>query len=189
MKTNKERPYKVTRSKQQNLGRFQVIMDTLRIGDKEYPYSYLRMRSSVCILPVYRNKVVLIKQYRHARNEWLLEFPAGSIEDDETPEQAAIRELEEEAGYRAGEMEEIGKFLFASGFSDEEATLFIAYCSEKMTPKQEPTELIEVMELDMQEFDQIVSEKRFIFGAGIVAWSYARDKLIKRTLERGNINE
>ena len=44
-------------------------------------------------------ELILIRNYRFAVNEWLVEVPAGTIEGDEAPERAAERELEEETGY------------------------------------------------------------------------------------------
>src|SRR5215470_12132443 len=50
--------------------------------------------------------VILIRQYRHAAGGELFEIPAGTLHDGEDPRQCAIRELEEEAGYLAGQMTE-----------------------------------------------------------------------------------
>ena len=57
---------------------------------------------AVCIVarPV-PDKVILIRQYRHAAGQELLEIPAGTLHEGEDPRECAIRELEEEAGYYA----------------------------------------------------------------------------------------
>ena len=47
------------------------------------------------------DEVLLIRQYRHATGQVLLEIPAGGLNDSESPEKAAVRELEEETGYQA----------------------------------------------------------------------------------------
>lgn len=58
-------------------------------------------RQAVLIIPWLKpsNRLVLIRQYRPPANAYIIEFPAGLIEENEAPEIAAIRELREEAGY------------------------------------------------------------------------------------------
>ena len=55
-------------------------------------------------------KWVMTEQYRHGTGKIALEFPAGIIDKGETPEQAAIRELQEECGYRATTPRYLGSF-------------------------------------------------------------------------------
>ncbi|MFZ0222856.1 MAG: NUDIX hydrolase, partial [Candidatus Nitrosopolaris sp.] len=65
--------------------------------------------SDVTIIVPFLNKdtLVMIRQYRHPLCKVLLEFPAGHIEDDEDSEKTARRELLEETGYHAKEIEEV----------------------------------------------------------------------------------
>ncbi len=72
------------------------------------------------------NEVLLVRQYRHATGSWLLEVPAGKLDPGEAPEQCAARELEEEAGYRAGELEPLGWIWTTPGFTDERIWLYLA---------------------------------------------------------------
>ncbi len=75
--------------------------------------------------------VLLVRQYRHAAGEVLLELPAGTLEmlDDgsvEDPFEAAKRELYEETGYRAQDWQLLSKFYTAPGFAGELMSLFLA---------------------------------------------------------------
>src|SRR5215475_8045394 len=65
------------------------------------------------------DQVILIKQYRHATGQVLLEIPAGGLKPDEDPQVAAIRELEEETGYRAEKITARGGFWMTPGFTTE----------------------------------------------------------------------
>jgi ADP-ribose pyrophosphatase len=71
-------------------------------------------------------RVLLVKQYRHAVRAVTLEIPAGTLEPDEDPLEAAQRELREETGYRAGQLERLGVIYTAPGFSTEYIHFFLA---------------------------------------------------------------
>ncbi len=78
---------------------------------------------------------ILVEQFRVPLGASSLEFPAGlvgDIEDGETPLAAAAKELEEETGYRAGEIENLGRFCSSPGMTSETFTLFRATNLEKV---------------------------------------------------------
>lgn len=77
----------------------------------------------VAVLAVDDGYVLLIEQHRPPLGCRCLELPAGLVDDDETAEQAAARELEEETGWRAGRLERIGEFASSSGLTSERVTL------------------------------------------------------------------
>jgi ADP-ribose pyrophosphatase len=86
---------------------------------------------AVVIAPVDADgRLLLVTQYRMAAGGALLELPAGTLDVHagvvEDPEVAAHRELEEETGYRAGQMVRVGGFWTAPGFSTEYLTLYLA---------------------------------------------------------------
>lgn len=75
--------------------------------------------------------VLLVRQWRHAIGQALLEIPAGTLDREpdgsvEEPDGAARRELEEETGYRAGSWRKIGSFYTAPGFTSELMHLYLA---------------------------------------------------------------
>ncbi|MEM7248895.1 MAG: NUDIX hydrolase, partial [Acidobacteriota bacterium] len=81
-----------------------------------------------CVLPfVTDDRVVLIRQFRHAAGGFLWEAPAGKLDPGEHPDRCAGRELEEETGYRAGRLEPLGPILTTPGFTDERIHLYTAH--------------------------------------------------------------
>lgn len=70
-------------------------------------------------------KVLLVSQWRHAVGSELLELPAGLLDPEETPLQCARRELEEETGYRCGELFPLGVLHTSPGFTNEVYHLFL----------------------------------------------------------------
>jgi ADP-ribose pyrophosphatase len=71
-------------------------------------------------------RLLVVHQYRHAVGDWLLEIPAGRLEANEDPLEAARRELEEETGHRARRWEPLRTFFPAPGFCSERMTLYLA---------------------------------------------------------------
>ncbi len=69
---------------------------------------------------------LLVRQYRHPAGRDLLELPAGTLEPGEEPARTAARELREETGFAAAEIERVGGFYTAPGFCDEYIHLFLA---------------------------------------------------------------
>lgn len=77
------------------------------------------------------DRVLLVRQWRHAVGEALLEIPAGTLDRDpdgsvEDHAVAAARELEEETGYRAARWRYLGSFFTAPGFTEEQMHLYLA---------------------------------------------------------------
>jgi ADP-ribose pyrophosphatase len=99
-----------------------------RRGKWEY-VSRTRGVSAAVILAVDAGEIILVEQYRVPLGRLCLELPAGLIGDEsegEAVEAAAIRELEEETGYRAARMTELGLFYSSPGMASEGFTLLRA---------------------------------------------------------------
>lgn len=85
----------------------------------------VRHPKSVVIIPVPEpGHVILIRQYRHAVNQWLWELPAGSVDEGETPEAAARRECHEEIGQIPETIVRLAALYPTPGYCDEEMVFF-----------------------------------------------------------------
>ena len=88
--------------------------------------------NSVCMVPVdEESEVLLVRQYRKAVELDLLEVPAGGIEPNETPEEAVVRELQEEVGYTAGKVKPLAGFWVSPGWCTE---YMYSYLATELTP-------------------------------------------------------
>jgi ADP-ribose pyrophosphatase len=96
-------------------------------------------------------RVCLVRQYRHAANGYIWEFPAGKIDNKEPPLQTAQRELEEEAGRRAREWRSLGDFLPSPGFLTEVVYLFLATGLTEVSNRLEASEVLEAHWLPFDE--------------------------------------
>lgn len=120
---------------------------TVRVDDVRLPDGQILVREVVdhpgavvvAALDVH-GYVTLVRQYRHAVGEWLLELPAGTLEPGEEPLQTAMRELREEAGLVAGRWDRLGTFFSSPGFLREEMHAFLARDLQSVAAEPEPDE-------------------------------------------------
>jgi ADP-ribose pyrophosphatase len=112
----------------------------------------LRHPGAAAIVPFRdRERILLLRQYRHAVGGYLWEVPAGKLDPGEPPGACAARELEEETGFRAGRIEATGAIVTAPGFTDERIWLFAAYDLVPGRVAHERAEVIEVHEVTLAE--------------------------------------
>lgn len=103
-------------------------VDTLRLADgTSYAREIVEYGTAVVLVPVAADgRLLMVRQYRHATGKWLLELPAGGVDErDSSPEEAALRELREETGHR-GTLTRIGGMFLAPGYSEEYQHIYAA---------------------------------------------------------------
>jgi ADP-ribose pyrophosphatase len=127
---------------------FDVSVDTVREGDQTYRREVVHHPGSAAIVAVFDDMTVaLVRQYRHAVVRYLLEIPAGTLSSPERPEEGAARELEEELGVRAGNLDKLAEFFVSPGFVEEKMWLYLATDLTETAQRLEDDELIEIVRL------------------------------------------
>jgi ADP-ribose pyrophosphatase len=112
----------------------------------------IRHVGAAAALPFLSNtEVLLVRQYRHAAGGWLIEIPAGKLDDGELPEICARREVEEEVGFRPGRLEKLAAILTTPGFTDEVIHLYEAHDLVEATASLEDDEVLEPMRVPFDE--------------------------------------
>lgn len=140
----------------------QVRVDQVRLRNgRVSELEIVRHPGAVAVVPVTSDdRVLLLRQYRYATAQWVLEVPAGKLDPGEDPEACARRELEEETGFRAGVIEDLGWVWTTPGFTDEKIWLFLARALE---PSRQDLQADEVLTVEPLPFAEAV--ERALTGA------------------------
>ena len=138
--------------------------------NKEVYREHVKAGNGALIMPFLDdNTLIMIEEVRTPIGKSVLAFPAGLIEKGEKPEDAAIRELEEETGYRAGRVEPMLYEYPVVGYSDEILYLFKATDLTKTHRHLDPTEDIKVHKISIDELKQLYNDGEIHSSAEIIA--------------------
>jgi ADP-ribose pyrophosphatase len=133
-------------------------VDTVQMPDgRTAQREIVEHRGAVAIVPLLdRENVLLIRQYRQAVGEVLLEIPAGTLETGEAPDVCAVRELEEETGYRAERVERLFSQYLAPGYSQEVLHVYLAENLSESAQNTDEDENIEVVVTPIADLTQMI---------------------------------
>ena len=125
-------PQKETKQRGERLFEGRVLAldkDIVLLENGEEAYrEVIRHKGAVCVVPFdSEGNVILVHQYRYAVSQIMTEIPAGKLDSiDEVPDQAALRELEEETGYKANRLVSLGVYLGSPAILDEKIYMYAA---------------------------------------------------------------
>ncbi len=125
-----------------------LALETFRVGRTDLRREVVHHRGAVVMIPRFPDgRILLIRQFRYPSRKVLWELPAGTRDfikgRVEPARPCALREIQEEAGYRAGRLKRLCGFYLAPGSSTEYMDIFLA---ERLTPSSLPGDLDEVIE-------------------------------------------
>ena len=164
------------------LGRvLNLDLDTVRFPDGSIgQLEMIRHPGAAAVLPLLDDpgapepRVVLIRQFRHAADDFIWEIPAGRLDPGETPEACARRELAEETGMRASEISPLTTIYTTPGFTDERIHLFLARGLRDGTPRREADEFLEVHLKAWSDVMEMMERGVIQDAKTLVALMYAR---------------
>ena len=163
---------------------FDVTVDTVKEGELVYQRDVVRHPGSAVIVPVFADgTVALVKQYRHPAVRYLLEIPAGTLDKGEKPETGAARELEEELGVVAGELEKLTEFFVSPGFCEEKMWIYLATDLTETSQHLDEDELIEIVRVSLSEALEMISDGEIQDAKTIIGLMLAAPRIGSPLLE------
>lgn len=157
---------------------FDIRIDEIREGELEYSREIVVHKGSAVIVPVFDDgTVALVMQYRHAAGEYLLEIPAGTLNEGEDPMIGAVRELEEEIGVRAAHIQKLTEFYVSPGFLTEKMHVFMATGLTEVGQKLEADENLTIERYSFDELNAMIRDGRIIDAKTMVGVMLAAEKV------------
>ncbi|MHC1740217.1 MAG: NUDIX hydrolase [Anaerolineaceae bacterium] len=122
-------------------------------------YDLVNIQNAVTVLPLdAENNVLFVNQYRVGSNSLLLELPAGKIELNEEAQITADREIREEIGLSAKNMQLLGEFFVSPGYSTERMYAFLATGLYPAQLDPDEDEYINIVKVPIPEAMQMIQQ-------------------------------
>ncbi|MEO0234340.1 MAG: NUDIX hydrolase [candidate division WOR-3 bacterium] len=134
-------------------------------------------RGSVAIIPFDEktNSVFFVKQYRYPFKKYMIEIPAGTLEEGEDPVVAANRELSEEIGFISNNLQKLKSIASSPGFLNEILHIFLAKDLVENEKEKDFDENIDVIKIKKTELRDFILKENIIDGktlAALLLWEY-----------------
>ena len=160
---------------------FRVYTDEIVENGRKVSRDVVRHNGSVVILAIDDTKskrdpmVVMERQYRHAAKEYLLEVPAGKMEEGENPLAGAKRELLEETGFKAKRWRKMARYFASPGFLGEWMQIFLAQGLTMGDAQPEYDEQLEIEMIPLSRLLSMIEEGKIYDGKTLISvMLYAR---------------
>jgi ADP-ribose pyrophosphatase len=145
-------------------------------GKEALPYYCVVLPDYITMVPrLPDGRYLMVKQYRPAVREFTLEFPSGLREKGEEPQISALRELQEETGWKAKNAQHLGSFHTDTGRLDNHIHYYFVDC-ENPVNNWKPEAGIEVVILSQAEIETAI-DQHHIFSMHMTAWFLAQRQL------------
>ena len=135
-------------------------------------------RGGVAILVKVDDKFIIEKQFRYALGKEIYELPAGKLEADEEPLEAAKRECLEETGYKPLEMIHLGDMSPTCGYSTEIIHFYYCPKSVKQERHLDSDEVIDLMYLSLEEIEQMIKEDQIVDSKILAVLTLYKNKIL-----------
>ena len=115
-----------------------------------------------------KGKIILVRQHRFPQG-YILEIPAGTLEKGESPKRCALREIQEETGYKAKKMTHLITYHPSVGYNTEKIHCFVASGLTRVKMKLDTDEFITVKKMELSKLIKMIKSGKIIDSKTICA--------------------
>ena len=136
----------------------EYYVDTMEFpGGSQAKWDFIKHNGAAAVVPVdEKGRLIMVRQYRNALERYTLEIPAGGLKTPEEPTMdAAARELEEETGYKAGEIELLLTICTTVAFCNEKIDIYLA---RNLTPGSQHLDEDEYVQVKAYTVDELTEK-------------------------------
>ncbi|QJD82332.1 NUDIX domain-containing protein [Cohnella herbarum] len=145
-------------------------VDTVRLPNGETATrEIVRHPGAVAVVAIVDNKMLVVEQFRKPLEKVQVEIPAGKLDAGEEPEAAALRELEEETGYRAKSIKHLQSFSTSPGFAEEVVHLYFTDDLEQGTVRLDDEEFLTCEAITLEQALTYILEGRICDAKTLLA--------------------
>ncbi len=167
-------------------GFFKVVKEEVRLPNGDtHDYHFCKHPGAVAVVPVDDDgNILMVRQFRQACHDMLLEIPAGKIDPGEDPWVCGRRELLEETGYECGDLDLLSSFYPSPGMTDEKTHVFVGRELKIVAPvpTHDGGEPISLEWMGKEEAFQAIEDGRIVDGKSIIGITLYQTMLAKHEL-------
>jgi 8-oxo-dGTP pyrophosphatase MutT (NUDIX family) len=146
-----------------------VLVDVQQPDGRRWEYHVVRLRHLASVVVVDEHeRVLLMRRHRFITDCWAWELPMGLIEEGESPEEAAAREVEEETGWRPGTLTPLIYAQPANGITDSEHYLFRADGATYIGEPTEKNESDQIEWIPLSKVREMIDDREIVSSASLV---------------------
>lgn len=156
---------------------FPLYEETIKLPTGEITtYTVNRSKNAAAVLLTPKKGYVLLTyQYRFPVDSWIYDLPGGKINDNESPESAAVRECIEETGYKPARLRKLAYYYMRPSRSDGTLHIFFADKGVKVGGKKiSATEKVQTKVINTKKFERLLKNNTIVDPTLLIAWHTAR---------------
>lgn len=130
---------------------------------------------AVLIIPILDKKIIFIKEYAAAVDDYMLTLPKGKIDSNETIYEAADRELQEEIGFKSNKMKFIKELYLAPGYIDHVTYMMLAESLKPSSLIGDEPEDLEIIQVEIPRISTFLEKNKIIDSRVYAAVNYIQN--------------